>query len=74
MIIFLIIINFSLLHSNIVLKTCMHRIWGTYMRTDVCLSVFQAQTGCNFLGQITDRLILKNIKTKIQQMGVTGPT
>lgn len=40
----------------------MHRIVGTHVRTDVRFSVFQAQTGCDFLGQITDCLILKNIE------------
>ncbi len=53
----------------------MHRIVGTHMRTDVCFSVFQAQTGCNFLGQITDCLILKNIEniTETQQTEITSP-
>lgn len=45
----------------------MQGILGPHLRTDVRFSVLHAQTGCNFLGQMTDRLILKKTSEKLDR-------
>lgn len=56
-------------------ENVMQGILGAHVRTDVRFSVLQAQTGCNFLGQVTDRLILKKTENlrETRQTEVTSP-